>query len=49
MNKTTSMIVLAITAMESAVADDCSFFYDLGCKSGQDTNVPDMWGDERSF
>ena len=31
-----------------ASADDCSYFYDLGCSSGDVTTNPDDWA-ERSF
>ena len=38
----------ALLLATSALADDCSYFYDLGCSSGDATTNPPEWA-ERSF
>jgi len=42
-----SYTVASVLAV-AALADDCSYFYDLGCTSGDVTTNPSDWAD-RSF
>jgi hypothetical protein len=40
---TTKPAVLAALLAPLALAHDCSYFYDLQCTSGDQTNQPESW------